>query len=161
MLFAIHWRWFPVICAGTGDTLLDRLRQMALPTLALALIMMAYITRVTRSAMLEVLSQDYVRTARAKGASQAAVVWKHALGNCTIPITTVVGLYLGILIGNSVLTEIVFSRPGLGKLILSALAQRDYTLLQGMIVVYTLMVIVVNLATDLTYGLLDPRVQYK
>jgi peptide/nickel transport system permease protein len=134
---------------------------MALPTLALALIMMAYITRVTRSAMLEVLSQDYVRTARAKGASQAAVVWKHALGNCTIPITTVVGLYLGILIGNSVLTEIVFSRPGLGKLILSALAQRDYTLLQGMIVVYTLMVIVVNLATDLTYGLLDPRVQYK
>ena len=161
MLFAIHWRWFPVISAGTGDTLLDRFRQMALPTLALALIMMAYITRVTRSAMLEVLNQDYVRTARAKGASQAAVVWKHALGNCTIPITTVVGLYLGILIGNSVLTEIVFSRPGLGKLILSALSQRDYPLLQGMIVVYTLMVIVVNLVTDLTYGLLDPRVQYK
>ena len=161
MLFAIQWRWFPVISAGTGDTLLDRFRQMALPTLALALIMMAYITRVTRSAMLEVLSQDYVRTARAKGASQATVVWKHALDNCMIPITTVVGLYLGILIGNSVLTEIVFSRPGLGKLILSALAQRDYTLLQGMIVVYTLMVIVVNLVTDLTYGLLDPRVQYK
>lgn len=161
MLFAIHWRWFPVISAGTGDTLFDRFRQMALPTLALALIMMAYITRVTRSAMLEVLSQDYVRTARAKGSSQAVVIWKHALGNCTIPITTVVGLYLGILIGNSVLTEIVFSRPGLGKLILSALAQRDYTLLQGMIVVYTLMVIVVNIVTDLTYGLLDPRVQYK
>lgn len=161
MLFAIQLRWFPVISAGTGDTLFDRFRQMALPTLALALIMMAYITRVTRSAMLEVLSQDYVRTARAKGSSQAVVVWKHALGNCTIPITTVVGLYLGILIGNSVLTEIVFSRPGLGKLILSALAQRDYTLLQGMIVVYTLMVIVVNIVTDLTYGLLDPRVQYK
>lgn len=161
MLFAIQFRWFPVISAGTGETLLDRVRQMALPTLALALIMMAYITRVTRSAMLEVLSQDYVRTARAKGASQAAVIWRHALGNCLIPITTVVGLYLGILIGNSVLTEIVFSRPGLGKLILTALSQRDYTLLQGMIVVYTLMVIVVNLATDLTYGLLDPRVQYK
>ena len=79
----------------------------------------------------------------------------------SLRITTVVGLYLGILIGNSVLTEIVFSRPGLGKLILTALAQRDYTLLQGMIVVYTLMVIVVNLVTDLTYGLLDPRVQYK
>lgn len=161
MLFAIQFRWFPVISAGTGETLLDRLRQMALPTLALALIMTAYITRVTRSAMLEVLSQDYVRTARAKGASQAAVIWRHALGNCLIPITTVIGLYLGILIGNSVLTEIVFSRPGLGKLILTALSQRDYTLLQGMIVVYTLMVIVVNLATDLTYGLLDPRVQYK
>jgi peptide/nickel transport system permease protein len=111
--------------------------------------------------MLEVLSQDYVRTARAKGASQYSVVWKHALGNCLVPIATVVGLYLGILIGNSVLTEIVFSRPGLGKLILSALTQRDYTLLQGMIVVYTFMVVIVNLLTDLTYGLLDPRIQYK
>ena len=161
MLFSIHLRWFPVISAGTGDGILDRLRQMALPTLALALIMMAYITRVTRSAMLEVLNQDFVRMARAKGASQYAVIWRHALGNCLIPITTVVGLYLGILIGNSVLTEIVFSRPGLGKLILTALTQRDYTLLQGMIVVYTLMVVVVNLLTDLTYGFLDPRVQYK
>ncbi|MGY0506009.1 ABC transporter permease [Luteimonas sp. e5] len=161
MIFAIQLRWFPVISAGTGDTIIDRFRQMALPALALALIMMAYITRVTRSAMLEVLNSDFVRTARAKGASQAAVIWKHALGNCMIPITTVVGLYLGILIGNSVLTEIVFSRPGLGKLILSSLAQRDYPLLQGMIVVYTLIVIVVNLLTDLTYGLLDPRVQYK
>ena len=89
------------------------------------------------------------------------MVWRHALGNCLIPITTVIGLYLGILIGNSVLTEIVFSRPGLGKLILTALAQRDYTLLQGLIVVYTLVVVVVNLVTDLTYGFLDPRVQYK
>jgi ABC-type dipeptide/oligopeptide/nickel transport system permease component len=161
MIFAIHLRWFPVISAGGGSDLLDRLRQMALPTLSLALIMMAYITRVTRSAMLEVLNQDFVRTARAKGASQYAVIWRHALGNSLIPITTVVGLYLGILIGNSVLTEIVFSRPGLGKLILTALTQRDYTLLQGMIVIYTLMVVIVNLLTDLTYGFLDPRVQYK
>lgn len=161
MVFAIKLRWFPVISAGSGDGLVDRLRQMALPTLSLALIMMAYITRVTRSAMLEVLNQDFVRTARAKGASTQTVIWRHALGNCLIPITTVVGLYLGILIGNSVLTEIVFSRPGLGKLILTALTQRDYTLLQGMIVIYTLMVVVVNLLTDLTYGFLDPRVQYK
>lgn len=161
MIFAIKLRWFPVISSGSSDGLLDRLRQMALPTLSLALIMMAYITRVTRSAMLEVLNQDFVRTARAKGASQYAVIWRHALGNCMIPITTVVGLYLGILIGNSVLTEIVFSRPGLGRLILSALTQRDYTLLQGMIVIYTMMVVTVNLATDLAYGFLDPRVQYK
>ncbi|HTO31362.1 MAG TPA: ABC transporter permease [Pararhizobium sp.] len=161
MIFAINLRWFPVISSGGGDGLLDRLRQMALPTISLALIMMAYITRVTRSAMLEVLNQDFVRTARAKGASHHAVIWRHALGNCMIPITTVVGLYLGILIGNSVLTEIVFSRPGLGKLILNALTQRDYTLLQGMIVIYTMMVVVVNLVTDLTYGFLDPRVQYK
>jgi len=161
MIFAIELRWFPVISAGGGSTVADRLRQMALPTLSLALLMMAYITRVTRSAMLEVLSQDFVRTAKAKGASVRAVIWRHALGNCLIPITTVVGLYLGILIGNSVLTEIVFSRPGLGKLILTALTQRDYTLLQGMIVIYTLMVVFVNLITDLTYGFLDPRVQYK
>ena len=161
IVFAINLRWFPVISAGNADTLLERLRQMALPTIALALIMMAYVTRVTRSAMLEVLSQDYVRTAKAKGASPAAVIWRHALGNCMIPIATVVGLYLGILIGNSVLTEVVFSRPGLGKLILNALTQRDYTLLQGMIVIYTLIVVLVNVLTDLTYGLLDPRVQYK
>jgi len=161
MIFAIKLRWFPVISSGGDGGLVERLRQMALPTISLALIMMAYITRVTRSAMLEVLNQDFVRTARAKGASQHAVIWRHALGNCMIPITTVVGLYLGILIGNSVLTEIVFSRPGLGKLILNALTQRDYTLLQGMIVIYTLMVVVVNLITDLTYGFLDPRVQYK
>ena len=161
MVFSIQLRWFPVISAGSGEGIVDRLRQMALPTLALALIMMAYITRVTRSAMLEVLNQDFVRTARAKGAGTSSVIWTHALGNCTIPITTVVGLYLGILIGNSVLTEIVFSRPGLGKLILIALQQRDYTLLQGMIVIYTLMVVVVNLLTDLTYGFLDPRIKYK
>jgi ABC-type dipeptide/oligopeptide/nickel transport system permease component len=161
IVFAINLRWFPVISAGTGNTLGDRLWQMALPTIALALIMMSYITRVTRSAMLEVLGQDFVRTARAKGASPYAVVWKHALGNCLIPISTVIGLYLGILIGNSVLTEIVFSRPGLGKLILTALTQRDYTLLQGLIVIYTLMVVAVNIITDLTYGIFDPRVQYK
>ncbi|MCB1492222.1 MAG: ABC transporter permease [Rhodobiaceae bacterium] len=159
--FAIRLRWFPVISAGGGKDLLDHLRNMALPTLSLGLIMMAYITRVTRSAMLEVLNQDFVRTARAKGAPRQVVIWRHALGNCLIPITTVVGLYLGILIGNSVLTEIVFNRPGLGKLILNALSQRDYTLLQGLIVIYTLLVVLVNLITDLTYGFLDPRVQYK
>lgn len=161
IVFAIKLRWFPVISAGTGNTIGDRLWQMTLPTVALALIMMSYITRVTRSAMLEVLNQDFVRTARAKGAKPSSVIWRHALGNCLIPITTVVGLYLGILIGNSVLTEIVFSRPGLGKLILTALTQRDYTLLQGLIVIYTLMVVVVNIVTDLTYGFFDPRVQYK
>lgn len=161
MVFAIKLRWFPVISGGGGASLGEHLRNMALPTLSLALIMMAYITRVTRSAMLEVLNQDFVRTARAKGAPGRVVIWRHALGNCLIPITTVTGLYLGILIGNSVLTEIVFNRPGLGKLILNALTQRDYTLLQGLIVIYTLLVVVVNLITDLTYGLLDPRVQYR
>ena len=114
---------------------------MALPALNLGLIMAAYITRVTRSAMLEVLQEDYVRSARAKGVPLAAVIWRHALRNALIPIITVVGLYLGILIGNSVLTEIVFNRPGLGKLIVGALNQRDYTMLQGMMVIYTLIVV--------------------
>jgi ABC-type dipeptide/oligopeptide/nickel transport system permease component len=154
IVFAIHLNWLPA--AGSEGP-----ESIILPALTLAAFSVALIARMTRSSMLEVLRQDFVRTARAKGASQHAVIWRHALGNCMIPITTVVGLYLGILIGNSVLTEIVFSRPGLGKLILNALTQRDYTLLQGMIVIYTLMVVVVNLITDLTYGFLDPRVQYK
>ena len=161
MIFAINLKWFPVISGAGGASIGEHLRNMVLPTVSLGLFMVAYITRVTRSAMLEVLNQDFVRTARAKGAPAREVVWRHALGNCLIPITTVVGLYLGILIGNSVLTEIVFNRPGLGKLILYALSQRDYTLLQGLIVVYTLVVLVVNLITDLMYGFLDPRVQYK
>ena len=137
------------------------MRDLALPAINLGLIMAAYITRVARSSMLEVLSQDYVRTARAKGIIFSQIIWRHCLLNSMIPVVTVVGLYLGILIGNSVLTEIVFNRPGLGKLIVGALNQRDYTMLQGMMVIYTLIVVVVNLLTDLTYGLIDPRVKYK
>ncbi|WP_279483972.1 ABC transporter permease [Aureimonas sp. SK2] len=161
LVFAIMLRWFPVISGGRGATLLDRGRDIFLPALNLALIMAAYVTRVTRSSMLEVLSQDYVRTAMAKGASNTVVIWRHALRNCLIPVVTVVGLYLGILIGNSVLTEIVFNRPGLGRLIVGALNQRDYAMLQGLMVIYTLIVVLVNLVTDLVYGLIDPRVQYR
>lgn len=160
LVFAIQLRWLPVISSGQGETLGERLRDLALPAINLGLIMAAYITRVTRSAMLEVLNQDYVRTAHAKGSSKAAIIWRHCFRNSMIPVVTVVGLYLGILIGNSVLTEIVFNRPGLGKLIIGALNQRDYPMLQGMIVIYTMIVVVVNLLTDLTYGLIDPRVKY-
>ena len=158
--FAIQVRWFPVMSSGQGETLGERLRDLALPALNLGLIMAAYITRVARSAMLEVLGQDYVRTARAKGLAFAVVIRRHCLRNAMIPVVTVVGLYLGILIGNSVLTEIVFNRPGLGRLIVGALNQRDYTMLQGMMVIYTLLVVLVNLATDLTYGFIDPRIKY-
>ncbi|GGE96538.1 ABC transporter permease [Stappia taiwanensis] len=160
LFFSIQLRWFPVISSGQGGSLADRLRDLALPAINLGLIMAAYITRVTRSAMLEVLNQDYVRTAHAKGLAFAIIVWRHCLRNALIPVVTVVGLYLGILIGNSVLTEIVFNRPGLGKLIVGALNQRDYTMLQGMMVIYTLIVVMVNLVTDLTYGLIDPRIKY-
>jgi peptide/nickel transport system permease protein/glutathione transport system permease protein len=130
-----------------------------LPVLVLAAANVGYITQLTRSSMLEVLHDDYVRTARAKGLPRRIVVWRHALRNVLIPIVTVVGLYLGVLIGNAVLTEIVFNRPGLGKLIVSALNQRDYSLLQGLMVVTALAVVVANILTDLTYGLVDPRVK--
>lgn len=158
LVFAIELPWFPVISARTGSAQ-AWLESLALPTLSLGLIMAAYITRVTRSAMLEVLSEDYIRTARAKGVPWRQVVRGHALRNALIPIVTVIGLFLGIQIGNSVLTEIVFNRPGLGKLIVGALNQRDYTMLQGMMVIYTLIVVFVNVATDIVYGLLDPRVK--
>nr|WP_278008446.1 ABC transporter permease [Roseococcus thiosulfatophilus] len=160
IFFAIQLRWAPVM-STQGGSFSAWLGALALPAINLGLIMAAYITRVTRSAMLEVLGEDYVRTARAKGVPWRAVVWRHALRNALIPIITIVGLYLGVLIGNSVLTEIVFNRPGLGKLIVGALNQRDYTLLQGMMVIYTFVVIIVNLLTDLAYGAADPRVKLK
>ena len=159
LAFAIELRWFPVISAGRLDDPVERLRNLALPAINLGIIMAAYVTRVTRSSMLEVLGEDYIRTARAKGVPRRAIVWRHALRNALIPVVTVVGLYLGILIGNSVLTEIVFNRPGLGKLMVSALNQRDYTVLQGMMVVYAFVIVIVNLLTDLTYGFIDPRVK--
>lgn len=158
--FAILLPWFPVISARSGSAS-AWFQSITLPAINLGLITAAYITRVTRSAMLEVLQEDYVRTARAKGVPINAVIIRHALRNALIPVITIVGLYLGILIGNSVLTEIVFSRPGLGKLIVGALNQRDYTMLQGMMVIYTLVVVVVNLATDIAYGVADPRVKLK
>jgi len=161
LVFAIQLRWFPVISSIQGETVGERLRDLALPAVNLGIIMAAYITRVARSAMLEVLNQDYVRTAHAKGIDFTGVILRHCLRNTMIPVVTVVGLYLGILIGNSVLTEIVFNRPGLGKLIVGALNQRDYTMLQGMMVIYTLIVVAVNLITDLTYGLIDPRIKYR
>lgn len=159
LVFALNYRWFPVIGSANLADLGDRAWKLVLPTCTLGLVMVAYITRVTRSAMLQVLSEDYVRTARAKGVPARLVVRRHALRNALIPVVTVVGLYLGINIGNSVLTEIVFNRPGLGKVIVTALNQRDYSMLQGLMVIYCFLIVVTNLLTDLTYGLIDPRVK--
>ena len=161
LAFAIWLKWFPVISAPKVDDPIDRLRHLALPALNIGLIMTAYVTRVTRSSMLNVLSEDYVRTARAKGIGSFAVLWRHALRNAMIPVATVVGLYLGTMIGNSVLTEIVFNRPGLGKLILGALNLRDYTTLQGVMVFFAGFIVLANAATDIAYGLIDPRVRYR
>ncbi|WP_310221206.1 ABC transporter permease [Neorhizobium sp. 2083] len=159
LAFAVWLQWLPVMSRASTDPL-SHLRSLALPALNLGLIMTAYIARVTRSSMLDVMGEDYIRTARAKGVRPSKLIMRHALGNALIPIVTVVGLYFGTLIGNSVLTEIVFTRPGLGKLILGALQSRDYTLLQGLMVVFATFVILVNTATDLIYALVDPRVSY-
>ncbi len=161
IVFAIHLGWFPVLGATSGNaTFAEKMHALALPALNLGIIMTAYVTRVTRAAMLGVLTEDYIRTARAKGVSPRALVMTHALRNSLIPIITVVGLYFGTLIGNSVLTEIIFNRPGLGKLIIGALNARDYTLLQGLMIIFAICVIIVNTLTDLAYGLVDPRVKY-
>lgn len=161
IVFAIQLNWFPVLGNTSGSgSLSERMRALALPALNLGIIMTAYVMRVTRAAMLGVLTEDYIRTARAKGVGPAQLVVTHALRNGLIPIITVVGLYFGTLIGNSVLTEIIFNRPGLGKLIIGALNARDYTLLQGLMIIFAICVIVVNTLTDLAYGLVDPRVKY-
>jgi glutathione transport system permease protein len=161
LVFAIELNWFPVVGTSIDGDWTTQVRNLVLPAFNLGLIMTAYVMRVTRSSMLGVLGEDYIRTAKAKGVRPLRLVLRHGLRNALIPIVTVVGLYFGTLIGNSVLTEIVFNRPGLGKLILGALNTRDYTLLQGLMVVFAAAVIVVNLLTDLVYGLVDPRVKYK
>ena len=159
LVFAIYFPLFPVINAG-GKSPGERLHQLVLPALNLGLIVAAYVTRVMRSAMLEILQEDYVRTARAKGVPERVVIWVHCLRNALLPVVTFVGLYMGILIGSAVLTEIVFSRPGLGKLIVAALNQRDYTTLQGLVLAYTFILIGINICTDFLYGMIDPRIRH-
>ncbi len=135
IVFAIHLGWFPILSQDRGSVgIKDRLHALALPALNLGLIIAAYMMQVTRAAMLGVLAEDYIRTARAKGLSRPRLVVTHAFRNCLILILTVVGLYFGALLGNSVLTEMIFDRPGLGSLIVDAVNARDYPLLQGLMV---------------------------
>lgn len=157
LVFAIHLQWFPVIPLGGGA--MEELRGLVLPACTLGFIMSAYVARVTRTSMLSVLGEDYVRTALAKGISPARFILRHALANALLPIITVVGLYFGTLIGNAVLTEIVFNRPGMGRLILGALNTRDYSLLQGLMIVFAAFVVLANVVTDVLYGMVDPRVR--
>ena len=159
LAFAVYLGWFPVISDPDMGNMGERLYMLVLPAMNLGLIMMAYVVRSSRSSLLETLGEDYIRTAKAKGLPGFIILYKHALKNALIPVITIVGLYLGVLVGNSVLTEIVFNRPGLGKLILSALDERDYSLLQGLMVIYAFIIVLVNLITDLTYGLVDPRIR--
>ena len=140
--------------------LLRALPKGDLRAMTLGLIMTTSVTRLTRSAMLNVISEDYVRTARAKGLAERVVILKHALRAALLPIVSITGFWVAVLIGDSVLTEVVFSRPGLGKMLVGAINQRDYTALQSIMVIYAVFVVVVNLITDLTYGFLDPRISH-
>ncbi|MDT0682004.1 ABC transporter permease [Roseicyclus sp. F158] len=160
LVFAVWLGWFPVISTAKPITdPIGRLNSLALPAINLGLVMMAYVARVTRGGMMNIMRSDYIRTARAKGVPARRIVWKHALRNVLLAVVTFTGLYFSVLIGNSVLTEIVFNRPGLGKLVIGALERRDYTLLQGLVVAYAILVVLVNALTDLCYGLVDPRVK--
>jgi ABC-type dipeptide/oligopeptide/nickel transport system permease component len=157
---AIHLGWLPAVGGGSRDDPGERLRHLVLPALTLGLIMTASVARLARSAMLNVLGQDYVRTARAKGLRERAVRLRHALRSALVPIVSITGLWAVSLIGDSVTVEIIFARPGLGKMMVGAILQRDYTALQSIMVVYTAFVVAINLATDLLYGWVDPRIRH-
>jgi peptide/nickel transport system permease protein/oligopeptide transport system permease protein len=154
VVFAYWLRLFPI--GGTGS-----LRHLVLPAVTLSLPSIAMVSRMTRSSLLEVLKEDYVRTARSKGVSEKKVILKHALKNALIPIVTLSGLQLGQLMGGAILTETVFAWPGLGRLMVRAIFARDYILLQGAVLVFALAFVLINLIVDLSYCFLDPRVSYK
>ncbi|MBX6351287.1 MAG: ABC transporter permease [Clostridia bacterium] len=153
IVFAVDLRWFPA--AGASQP-----TSIVLPGVTLAFFSMAFVTRMTRASMLDVLRQDFVRTAYAKGLDGRRVVFRHALQNAFIPIVTVIGLQFGNLLGGAVLTETVFAWPGLGQLLVQSIEARDYPMVQGIILVYATMVIVVNFAVDMLYAYIDPRVRY-
>jgi peptide/nickel transport system permease protein len=160
-LFALKLDWLPVqgftsITVGV----VPFLRSLTLPTIALGLIYVALLARITRATMLEVLSQDYVRTARAKGVGQHAVLFVHALKNAAVPIVTVIGIGVALLIGGAVVTESVFAIPGLGRLTVDAILRRDYPVIQGVVLLFSFVYVLVNLGVDLLYTLFDPRIRY-
>src|SRR5687767_4501374 len=159
--FAVQLRWLPA--GGYTSVFVDpwaALRFMVLPALSLGFNQSALIARIARSCMLEVLQQDYIRTARAKGLSQRVVVIGHAFRNAMVPVVTVIGITTAILIGGAVVTEIVFNIPGLGRLIISAILRRDYPVVQGVLLVTAAVYVLVNLAVDVLYVFIDPRIRY-
>jgi peptide/nickel transport system permease protein/oligopeptide transport system permease protein len=154
IVFAVRLRVLPA--AGNDEGLLS----LILPTVTLALFSMGLVARQTRSAMLEVLGQDFVRTARAKGAGRRSVLVRHALRNALLPIVTTIGLQFGILLGGAVITESVFAWPGMGRLLLDSISARDYPVVQGVVLLLSVAFITINLLTDLVYAYVDPRIRY-
>lgn len=160
-LFSLNLGWFPVQgYKPIGDGIGPFLSSIALPTLALGLVYVALIARMTRASVLEVLTEDYIRTARAKGASNRTILMKHALKNASVPIVTIIGVGVALLIGGVVVTESVFNIPGLGRLTIDAVLRRDYPIIQGVILIFSGIYVLVNLLIDLSYTFLDPRIRY-
>jgi peptide/nickel transport system permease protein len=157
--FSLNLGWFPI--NGGGEGFADRMYHVFLPALTLAFVKAAFIGRLTRTSLLEVLSKDYVRTARAKGARENRVIYGHGLRNALLPITTGLGLSTLATLSGSVAIEMVFNRPGIGKLLISAIAERDYAVIQGGIVVFAMFVVLINLVMDLVYIVVDPRIRMK
>lgn len=159
--FALQLDWLPVQgFSPISGGLWHFLRTLLLPTFALGLIFIALLARITRATMLDVLSQDYVRTAKAKGVGQHAILFVHALKNAAVPIVTIIGNGIALLIGGAVVTESVFAIPGLGTLTVDAILRRDYPIIQGVILLFSFTYVLVNLLVDLTYTLFDPRIRY-
>ncbi|AKS37347.1 peptide ABC transporter permease [Anoxybacillus gonensis] len=180
-IFAINLDWFPTsgredvrnpiepithlyvidtLIQGNTDQFFQTLQHLVLPSVALATIPMAIIARMTRSSMLEVMKSDYIRTARAKGLSMFWVVYKHSLKNAIIPVLTVIGLQMGLLLGGAILTETIFSWPGIGRYIYEAIGYRDYPVIQSGILIVAMIFIFINLIVDLLYAAIDPRIKY-
>lgn len=161
LLFSITWQVFPLTgFVPLGQDFFGSLKFLVLPSLALGLTLGGFLTRLTRSSLLEVLSADYVRTARSKGVRPARVVLRHALGTALLPLVTIIGLNFGRLLGGAVVIESVFSLPGIGRLIVLGITQRDFPVVQAAVLYVAALYTVINLLTDLAYMLLDPRVRY-
>jgi ABC-type dipeptide/oligopeptide/nickel transport systems, permease components len=159
-VFSVGLAWFPTGgYVPFSEDALGWARSMALPSLALAFTQMGVIARMTRSSMLEVMGQDYIRTARAKGMRRHTVVFKHALRNALVPVITVIGVMTGVLLGGAVVIESVFSLPGVGRLIIGAIQRRDFPIIQGGLLITASLFVFVNILVDLAYGWFDPRVR--
>ena len=162
LAFSLNLGWFPV--SGYTSPFVDpvgALRHLILPCLALGIGLAASISRMTRSTMLDVLSQDYIRTARAKGLSERVTVFGHALKNAMLPTITVIGLQLGFLLGGAVVIEELFSYPGIGQLLIFAISNRDYPLVQSVVLVFASVFVMINLLVDISYAYFDPRIRYE
>ena len=160
-IFSLKLGWFPMMGGGDLNNIGERAYHLFLPALSSGLIKACFVMRLTRSAMLNVLHEDYIRTARSKGLREGVVIYKHALRNSLIPVVTMTAIYLAITIGGTIEMEIVFSRPGLGKFLIGAIQERNYPVIQSGLVVFSVFIVFVNLLTDLVYAFIDPRIKHE